>query len=230
VIDRQSRIAFIGHPYDLDEALSRLIAGTWRGRLDLDAISHTNARLVAIFDRVDRAGDAAEARLPADATPAARDAARLAATKLVAPEALKEYATFLQENPRKAGNLHGLNHAMVLHLQLQHWDEAKTIANTILATAKAGDDMTTLLFVFERWMSKLLNPERKHMNIAVDAVEAALPLFVAPDLGTVVAAAHANKLAGNTARYGELVAQARKLCANDAARLADVEARIKGFQ
>lgn len=230
VIDRHGKIAFIGHPADLDDVLPKVVAGTWRGREDVDAIAFANGKLLAIFDKVDRAGLTAVDRLGANAKPEAGEAAFLAAAKAAAPNAIAEYVAFRKEYPRKAEGAQALSKSMILYLRVGNFDEAKKQAEALLKLCQVTGDEDSLVAIWRNWMARSLNPQRQYAAIAVAAAEQLLIIHGETNADTVLGVAEANKAAGNEARAKVMIDLARKLTAGDPERSKKVEAAIKAFQ
>lgn len=229
VVDRAGKLAYIGHPHLLGDVLPRVCAGTWRGQADLDEIAAVDARLQGIFHRVNLAGAAAEERLPPGASPSERSAAVAAGAASAAPAALEELAAFAREHPRKVATDEVRFHHMVLLLRAGRFDEAKTLAEPLIANARRDADAIGLESIWSWWMSRLANPERKHATIAVAAAEGVLALRGGDDVQALLALAEACAAAGDKAKVEDLAAKARRLTENDPERRAKVETALKSF-
>ncbi len=48
VIDREGKVAYIGHPHDLDYVLERVVAGKWRGKQDADELREMNESIAKL--------------------------------------------------------------------------------------------------------------------------------------------------------------------------------------
>ncbi len=230
VIDRQGKIAYIGHPATLDDILPLVLAGTWRGKADLDDIAARKLRLNSIFDRVQAAGGNAAAKLPRSSIDVERQAAFGKAAAVAAEVALTELDQFAKEHPRQAGTDDVLSQKMVLLMRTKKLDEARAIALPLLERRQAEQDSTTINTLREYWLGQALNPEGKHLDIPVRAGEMLLALESDENVVAVLAAAEAYAAAGNQEKFQALADRARSLTSRDSERSKLVEAAIKSFQ
>lgn len=180
VIDKQGKIAFIGHPMNLDDVLPKVLDGTWRGQADLDEIAKISDELGAIFEKAEKDANVG----------------------------LKELAGFETKYPAKAKQAMFLVTKLVLLVQSKKYDEAKAMTEQLVPTLTAKKNGSMLMNVRAIWADKELNPERKHIDLAVKAAEAVLAVEGDKDPAALIGAADAYHVAGNKAKAVELAKKA----------------------
>lgn len=198
VIDKAGKIAFIGHPAELDDVLPRVVAGTWKGKADVDAIREMNEELDRLTDK------------PGEAV------AALPAFEKKYPDKAKQSGYKVQK-------------AAVL-LQAGQIDAAKAVSEGLLKTGVEKKDGGTLNFVRGMWSAKQLNPDRKHIDLAVKAAEEVLKVEGESDLSAVLGAAQTYYAAGNKEKGQEYAEKALKLAGDDKRTKEQVEKVLKSFQ
>jgi hypothetical protein len=231
VVDRSGRVAFIGRPQQLDDVLPRVLAGTWRGRADLDEIKAMNAELNDLIARVGDAAEAAGKRAElAGADRAAAVKAALAAIPAAAAEAAKALPAYEAKYPHKAKQTAYRVDRIAVHLQARQWDAAKAVSDELFKAGVERKDAEPLKFVTVLWASRDLNPERKHLDLAVRAAEEVLKLDGEADLTAVIGATRAYTAAGDAAKAKEYGEKALKLAGDNPKVREQVEKVLASFQ
>ncbi len=186
VIDKAGKIAFIGHPLELDDVLPKVIAGTWRGQADVDEMAAADEALGKIFKK------------------AGRDAGG----------AMKDLAEFEKKYPAKAKQGMFLVTKIALMVQAKQFDEAKTLTESLMPKLIEKKSASLLGNVRAIWADDELNPDRKHIALAVKAADEVLKLE-GEELVPLVGAADAYFAAGNKAKAIELIEKALKQAGDD---------------
>jgi hypothetical protein len=146
VIGKDGKIAFIGHPMELDDVLPKVVAGTWRGAADVAEIKAINAE----FDKIQES---------ADKDPAA------------ALVALEEFG---KKYPHKTkSDQYGVIR-MAFLLWAKKPDEAKAAAEPLVKKFAEKGNAGGLNSVRGIWSSPEVNPDKKHTDFAIVVAEAQL--------------------------------------------------------
>jgi thiol-disulfide isomerase/thioredoxin len=180
VIDKAGKVAFIGHPMQLDDVLPRVLDGTWRGQPDIDAMAKAEDELDAIFVKSEK--DAAGA--------------------------VKDLADFEARYPYKARQPMFQVSKVVLLAQARQFDEARKLTEGLIPKLKEKKDARLLHTMRQVWSDKGLNPDRKHVELAVKAAEAALEVQGEKDWQALIGVAEAHHTAGNKAKAVEYAEKA----------------------
>ncbi|CAN5512544.1 TlpA disulfide reductase family protein [soil metagenome] len=230
VVDKAGKIAFIGHPMELDAVLPKVAAGIWQGKADLDAAAAAKTKFMGILEKVETAGANAALTLPAGTTLEARNAAYDMACKTATLALVGEMNTVRKESPEVTATATAKVQLMSFDLRAGNFEEAKALSESILSSAFAAKNPAMIDEVRLAWVKKRFNPERKHLTIAVQAAEAILKLVGESNLDAVLGAAECYWAAGNTAKFEEMAGRARQMEANNLERLTKVNAILKSFQ
>jgi thiol-disulfide isomerase/thioredoxin len=148
VVDKEGKIAFIGHPMELDDVLPMVLDGTWKGEESLKAIRALDEEMEAIQEK-------------AKANPV---------------EALTALEAFVKKNPKRENSQAVIVSKLAFHLQAKKFDEAKAFSETLIADGIKAKKSMYLELVANIWASKELNPDKKHIDLLVKAAEAMLTL------------------------------------------------------
>jgi thiol-disulfide isomerase/thioredoxin len=229
VVDQQGKVAFIGHPMELDDVLPRVFAGTWQGQKSLDEIQKEKDALDAILDKVQSAAVKAETankgKGKEEITKAVGDAAAVAAAEVLTllPDYEKTY-------PVKAKQPIFGTVKLAVSLQARKFDEAAAISEPLIKHAAEKKDTSTLNRVRSFWVAKALNPDRKGIDQAVKAAEAMVKIDGEDNIPTLLAAAEAYYAAGNKAQAEAFGGKAVKAAGDDAKAKEAIEKVLKKFQ
>ncbi len=180
VIDKAGKVAFIGHPMQLDDVLPKVLAGTWRGEADVKAVEAMGEELDKVLTRFEK-------------DPAA---------------GLTDLAAFEAKYPGKAAQpMFRVTKVMML-VQGKKYDEAKALTEAVLP--KLAEAKSTMLLNNLRavWSDRGLNPDKKHVGLAVAAAEAVLKVEGDKDWQALIGAAEAHHAAGDKAKAVELAEKA----------------------
>lgn len=148
VIGKDGKIAFIGHPMELDDVLPLVLDGKWEGKKSADALAAVRKELDGILESSDK--DPAKA---ADALTA-----------------------FVGKNPSYATRDQFLIQRLVLTMQAKRYDDGKAQAEAMIATAEKKGKAAPAAFAGMILGDKTLNPDKKFLDVAVKGVDLALKL------------------------------------------------------
>ncbi len=180
VIDGMGKIAYIGHPMNLDDVLPKVINGTWKGQADADALDKLMEEFFAILGK-------------AQAEPEG---------------ALKELADFDKANPSKKDWMPDQRFLMLV--SAKKWDVAKPMADQLMAKAIATQDSGPLGLIAYALANEKMNPDKKHIGMAVTAAEAALKLDGETDTRCLLSLADAHFANGSKDKAVEFGEKALK--------------------
>jgi hypothetical protein len=147
VVDKAGKIAYIGHPMYLDEVLPKVAAGTWKTEEDS-----------VLMDRLEKEVSTFGQALGEEDTDAA----------------LKAVAEFDKNHPLLTHIPYFIAPRLNLFLKAKKYDEAKKLAEEILARAVKQDDPTaprTIATVFRGPQAK---DQKELLNLSLKAAEVGL--------------------------------------------------------
>jgi thiol-disulfide isomerase/thioredoxin len=180
VVDKAGKIAYIGHPMYLDVVLPKVVAGKWTEE-DADAVKKVQEDVAVVFA-------------------AFRD-----------PDAeagLKELAAFQKAHPELAGIPYFHHSRITALLKLKRVDEAKKIAEELIAKGTKNDDHTLLTMVSGVLVSPAANGDKHLLALALTAAEAALKAAGDKDIFALLTLAEAHFANGDRAKAKEFGAKA----------------------
>jgi thiol-disulfide isomerase/thioredoxin len=190
VVDKAGKLAFIGHPAELDGVLPKVLAGTWTGEADIKALRAANKaadeELQKIFRQLDK-------------DPAA---------------VLTGLAEFAKKNPDRAKQDLFKLRVVVAQLKAKKLEEAKAGSEELVKAATARSNGEVLGYVASVWTDTDLNPDKKYHDLAIKAVDAILKLDGDDDLGALMTAAQVYKAMGQTDKALDYVGKAIKAADN----------------
>lgn len=180
VVDKESKIAFIGHPMLLDEVLPKVVAGTWKGKEDAEEVEKGPIEFREI------------------AAMSAKD-----------PEAaLKAYEEFKAKHPKLANIVYYAPFKLSVLLKLEKFADAKAEAERLLADAKKNEDGGGYARVASLLTAPTAKTDKALKTLAVEAAETAVKLNGDKDIGSLLALADAYFATGDQARAKEIGAKA----------------------
>lgn len=229
VIDRDGKVAFIGHPSELDDVLPRVFAGTWEGQKSVDEIQKEKDALDDLLNKVQKAAEDAEAANKGKGKEAITAAVADAAAK-AAGDVLAEFPAYEKKFPYKAKQPMIEAIKLAVSLQARKFDEAGKLTDELLKHAVATKDTQTLGRVRNFWLAKSLNPDRKSATYAVKAAEETLKIEGDADISNLLAAAEAYYAAGDKAKGQEYGEKALKAAGTEAKTKDAVEKALKEYQ
>jgi len=228
VIDQAGKIAFIGHPSELDDILPEIFAGTWKGQASVDAIQKAQEDLDSLIGRietaVEKANKANEGKDEKVVEKAIRDAVAAAAT-----DVWKELPAFEKKNPNKAKQTMYTVQKIQLAMQARDVDSAKSLTEPFFAKAVEKKDKGTISFVARLWGSKGLNPDRKHIEIAAKAADELLRIDADGGISPHIVAAQAYYAAGQKEKAQAAGEKALKLAGDNKKQKEGIEKALKSF-
>jgi thiol-disulfide isomerase/thioredoxin len=177
VVDKAGKIAYIGHPMELDEVLPKVIAGTWKGQDDIDAIGIANNEL----DEINKLAE----KKPEEALP-----------KLLEFE--KAHASKAKQD------MFGVQ-KMVLLMKAKKFDDAKVVGEALLAKSLAKKSAMPGAYTGMILADKDLNPDKKYLDLATKSLDTALQ-FDDKNVGLFLASMELQLVLGNkekAAEYGK---------------------------
>ncbi len=229
VIDQAGKIAFIGHPSELDDVLPRIFAGKWEGQKSVDEIQKEKDDLDALLNQVQSAAEKAEkdhaGKGPEVVTKAVADAAAEAAGN-----AIKAFPDYEKKYPIRTSLPVYSAVKLAVSLQARQFDEAGTISDTLVKHAVEKKDVATLGRVRNFWLAKALNPERKSVKYAVTAAEAIVKIEGEGEFPVLLGAAEAHYAAGDKAKGQAYADKALKAAGSDPRAKEAIEKTLAEFK
>jgi len=165
VIDRAGKVAFIGHPLSLDDVLPKVLAGTWKGKEDAEAVTKALEEFFKEFSAT---------MGKADKEP---------------EECLKQLATLETKSPSFKDLIN--DQRVMVFLQAKKIDDAKALTEKIMESAVAKKNDMKLRQLSSMWSGKQLNPDRKHVGLALKAAEALVKINGDDDTNALLCLAEA---------------------------------------
>ena len=188
VIDKQGKIAFIGHPMELDDVLPRVLDGTWKGETDLKAIKEIDTEFRSVVEKADQNPEAA----------------------------LKEFLAFETKYPAKAKQARVQSAKLYLALAAKKFDDAKALTEALLPKLIEHRNVGILNNFRSMWSDATLNPERKHMALVLTIANAVLKLEGETDPVALFGVAEAHFANGDKAKATEFIDKAIAVADNEA--------------
>lgn len=229
VIDQAGKLAFVGHPGDLDDVLPRVLAKDWKGQASIDEIEKEKNELDDILNLIQDAAQRAERANQGKGSDAITKAVGNAAAEASA-EALRLLPAYEKKWPYKAKQPIFDAVRLAVTLQAREYDAGAKLTETLLKKAIEAKDADTLDRIRSFWSAKALNPDRKSVAFAVTAAEETIKIQGESDLMIVLGAAEAYYAAGNKAKGDEYGAKAKKIVGDDGKAMAAVEKALKRYQ
>jgi thiol-disulfide isomerase/thioredoxin len=180
VVDKAGKVAFIGHPMQLDDVLPKVLAGTWKGEADVKAMEAVDQELDKVYTKFEKDPESG----------------------------LKELAAFEAKHPEKTGQPMFQMTKVAMLVQAKKFDDAKSATEAILSKLAEKKSTTVLNNLRLVWSSKELNPDKKHVDLAVKAAEAMLKAEGEKDPMGLFAVAEAHNAAGDKAKAVEFAEKA----------------------
>ncbi len=186
VIDREGKVAYIGHPHDLDYVLERVIAGKWRGKEDADEIREMNESIAKL-------GELAQ-----------KDPQK----------ALEIVAHIRRVNPQRAKSIDFAYVEMLTLCQLKMFDRAKETIELATDGAEKSVEWGGVAMLCGLLASEGLNPEGQHREFAKAKMEAAEEALK-DDWQNLMQVGVAYQLSGDKAKFKECMDRAIELCPDE---------------
>lgn len=229
VVDQTGKIAFIGHPSDLDNVLPKVLAGTWRGEADVRAMREQEIELDAILGKLEVAAKIAQRGVDRTVDRATAIAAINKAIAKAANEVVEDLARFAEKYPERAATpTFQLDKAQVL-LAAGRTDEARTVTVPVLTTAVEQRNVNLLRVVVELWTNPGLNPQRRYTELPLRAASEWLTIEGERNLAAVWAATQAYFFAGEKEKGRSYGAKAIDL-ATDPRQRAQLEQALQSLE
>jgi thiol-disulfide isomerase/thioredoxin len=188
VVDQQGKIAYIGHPMYLDEVLPKVVAGSWKAEEGKEELAKIEKEINDVF----RA---------------------LSTSK---PEtALKSLAEFEGRRPALGKNPYFVMSKLPLLVKAKRNDEAKKMADEMVAKALEQGDPTALRTVAALSQTPGAKEDKEIVACSLKAAGELLKLSGDKDFQALLAAAGANYEAGDKAKAKELANKAVEASANE---------------
>lgn len=186
VIDREGKLAYVGHPHDLDYVLERVIAGTWRGKADADELREMNETI---------------AKLPSMA-------------QSDPDKALKMVENIRRVNPARAKGLDFAYVEVMVLCKKKMFDKAKTIIEASTNTKGEVEDRGMVAMLSGLLVSKELNPEGVHRDFALGKIEEA-EIALKDDWQNLVQVGVAYMMSGEVDKYTKCMNRVIELCPDE---------------
>lgn len=203
VVGKDGKIAYIGHPNNLDDVLPKVLDGTWKGKADVEALERREKDFDAVLE--------AAQKKPEDG--------------------LAKFAEFAKTHPEKAkqDDVRGIH--VYLLLASKKFDDAKPIAEELIAAAekKKKADLAAPAIGFADVES---NPDKKHADVGLKALETALKIDD-KDLRTLLTAVQVYTGTGDKDKAAAYAKKAVEAAPDDRTRkqvekvVADIQKKMK---
>lgn len=158
VVGKDGKIAYIGHPMELDDVLPLILAGKWEGKKSMDALNAKKQALEAILQAVGEA----EQKKTFNAE--------------FATKTLEKLAAYEKQYPDMAGKEDVTVPKLVLSLKAGQFDNVSAVANGVLTAAEKTKKARGAFLVGMILSDKELNPDKKLLDTAVKGADLALKL------------------------------------------------------
>jgi thiol-disulfide isomerase/thioredoxin len=188
VVGKDGKIAYIGHPMNLDDVLPKVLAGTWKGQADVDALDKMVEEFEKVFEGADKKPEASLDKLEA----------------------------FGKKYPEKIKHDDVQGQKLSLLVATGKYDDAKAIAVDMIAKSEKKKSALPALYAIAL-ANKTTNPKLVHGDVVEKALELAMQ-YEDSDVQLHLAATEAYMNLGKKAKALELGAKAVKLAPNDKAR------------
>jgi thiol-disulfide isomerase/thioredoxin len=177
VVDKEGKIAYIGHPMFLDLVMPKVVAGTWDVKADPAAIEKISGEVDAVFEAFGN-----------------KD-----------PEAgLKTVAAFEAKYPPLAHVPYFVAPKISLLIKAKKYDEARKAADEAIAKAVKADDSGMLRNLSMTLRSGEAKDQKELVALSVKAAEAGLKVGGDKDAVALLFAAEAYFAAGDKAKAADL--------------------------
>ncbi len=186
VIDREGKLAYIGHPHDLDYVLERLVSGKWRGKADADEIREMNESI-----------------------------GKLGSMAMTDPDkALQIVEHIRRVNPQRAKGLDFSYVEVMVLCQKKMFDRAKEVIESLSKDNGKATDWGAIAMLSGLLGSKESNPEGKHLDFATTKLQAAEDALK-DDWQNLIQVGVAYQILGNAAKYKECMARVIEKCPDE---------------
>ena len=186
VVGKDGKIAFIGHPMELDDVIPKVIDGTWQGQKDIDLIKENEKKLGEIFAKADKDIDAA----------------------------LKDLTAFEAANPHKAKQDMFQVSKVAMLVQGKKYDDAKALTEPLLTKLTDKKNGSLVGNLRNIWAAKELNPDKQHIGLATRAADAVLAID-GETVFALYGAAETYRAAGDKAKATALLEKALAASKNE---------------
>jgi len=181
VVDKEGKIAFIGHPMYLDLVLPKVVDGTWQGKESMAEIDAIDKEVNDVFRSFSK-GDA--------------------------EASLKTLSSFESRHPELARVPYFVGPKLNFMLQSEKIDEARKLAQEVIDRAIKQDDPTALRTVSAAMRSSEAKEHEDLIALSVKAAEAMLTISGDQDAQALFNAAEAYHAAGQTDKAKEFAQKA----------------------
>ncbi|MCU0702413.1 MAG: redoxin family protein [Fimbriiglobus sp.] len=181
VVGKDGKVAYIGHPMNLDDVLPKVLDGTWKGKADADRLEQRMKDFEGVFAAAQKSPEAG----------------------------LEKFAAFVKAYPEKAKADETRQLSLGLLLACKKFDEAKPLGEELIAEAdkKKKPELAAAALGFADLKN---NPEKKHFDLGLKGLEVALK-HADKDIGLLLAAVQVYTTIGDKDKadaYGKKAVQA----------------------
>lgn len=148
IVGKDGKVAWIGHPMELDDVLPLVMDGKWDGKKSVDALAAVRKELEDAL------------------TEGQKDPAK----------GLAGLTAFVGKHPEYAARDQFMVQRMVLTMQAKKFDDAKALAEGMIALAEKKKKAAPAAFAGMILGDKQLNPDKKFLDVALKGVDLALKL------------------------------------------------------
>ena len=151
VVDKQGRVAYIGHPLFLDFVLPKVLDGTWDPKTGAETVAAADKDFDAAFTAMMTKGQSAE-------------------------DGLQSLAKFADKWPALANNVYMIQAKLGLLVRGQHFSEAKALAEKLIAKSVVRGDTSGLRSVSSALREDSAQGHAELTALAIKASEASYEL------------------------------------------------------
>jgi thiol-disulfide isomerase/thioredoxin len=187
VIDKAGKIAFIGHPMQLDHVVPKVLAGTWKGQADVEEIEKADKEYETIM----------------------KDSQKLP------EETLKKLADFGKQYPIRAKQDQFIIQDLVVTMFAKKYDDAKVKSEAMIKNALEKKKGNTLGTISAIWATPQLNPDKKNYELVESAVEGLIKVEGETELNPLLHAAEIYDMIGKPDQAIVYIKKAEKIATKD---------------
>jgi thiol-disulfide isomerase/thioredoxin len=185
VIGKDGKVAFIGHPMSLEDVIPKVLAGTWKGQEDIDAMMKAEEEFMQVFQKIESDPKAA----------------------------LEDLEKYKSKYPSKKDQI--ASREMLLLMKADEWDQAKALAERLSRKAEEEKDSGELETLAFFWMAPMVNPDRRELDVALHSAKKAVELTKEQEISPLMTLAEIHMAMGDKDKAVALGEKALKLSEDD---------------
>lgn len=186
VIDREGKVAYIGHPHDLDYVLDRVMTGKWRGKADVDELREMNESIGKLGQMAQTDPD----------------------------KALQIVEHIRRVNPQRTKSVDFAYVEVMVLCQKKMFDQAKSNIESLSENTAKSIEWGSVAMLSGVLASKEMNPDGVHRDYAAGKIKAAEEALK-DDWQSLVQVGIAYKLCGEHEKYKTCMSRVIELCPDE---------------